>query len=127
MDCDHLSTLGNPIAANVLAGLAASEIVADKLPMTPNRTDLSGLIPRIISGALCGAALNCARKQPFGTGALAGALGAVGGAFAAFHLRKLLTKSIGLPDLPVALVEDALAVGLGICVATQAAQEKGAA
>lgn len=125
--CDYLDTLGNPIAANVLVGLAASEIIADKLPMAPNRTDFSGLIPRIISGALCGAALNCAQKQPFATGALAGALGAVGGTFAAFHLRKRLTKSVGLPDLPIALVEDALAVGLGICVARGASQEKGAA
>jgi uncharacterized membrane protein len=127
ISCDYLRTIGNPITANVLVGLAASEIVADKLPMTPNRTDLGGLIPRIISGALCGAALRCAQKQPFATGALAGALGAVGGTFAAFHLRKLVTKSMGLPDLPVAMVEDAMAVGLSICVAKRAAQEKGAA
>lgn len=125
--CDYLSMLGNPIVANLLAGLAASEIIADKLPMTPNRTSLGGLIPRIISGALCGAALNCAQKQPFATGAVAAALGAAAATFGGFYLRKMLTKSIGLPHLPVALVEDAVAVGLAMCVAQRAAQEKGAA
>ena len=125
--CEYLSALGNPITANVLAVLAASEIVADKLPITPNRTDLGGLIPRIISGALCGATLNCVKRQSFATGAMAGALGAVGGTFGAFYLRRFLTKSLGIPDLPVALVEDAAAVGLGICVVKSAAKEKGAA
>jgi len=124
--CDYLGALGNPVAANVLAVLAVSEIVADKLPMTPNRTDLSGFVPRLVSGALCGATLGCARRQSFATGALAGALGAAGGTFAAFYLRRFLTKSLGIPDLPIALVEDAAAVGLGICVA-RAAKEKGAA
>jgi uncharacterized membrane protein len=125
--CDYLGALGHPVAANVLAVLAASEIVADKLPMTPNRTDLSGFIPRLVSGALCGATLGCAKRQSFATGALAGALGAAGGTFAAYYLRRFLTKSLGIPDLPVALAEDAAAVALGICIAKKAAKEKGAA
>jgi uncharacterized membrane protein len=127
ISCDYLGALAKPIAAHALAVLAVSEIIADKLPMTPNRTDLGGLIPRIVSGALCGATLGCAQEQSFGAGALAGALGAVSGTFASFYLRRLLTKSVGIPDLPVALIEDALAVGISVYVAKRVAKEKGAA
>jgi uncharacterized membrane protein len=125
--CDYLGALGKPVAANTLAGLALSEIVADKLPMTPNRTDLSGFIPRLVSGALCGATLGCASRQSVATSALAGALGAAGGTFAAYYLRRFLTKSLGIPDLLVALAEDAAAVSLGVRIVRGAAREKGAA
>ena len=66
------------------------------------------------AGALVGAALSSARKKDWVPGAIVGAAAAVAGAFVGYWLRKMFTESAGAPDLPIALVEDAVAVGLGV-------------
>lgn len=101
-------------AADIVTGAALLELVGDKLPFTPDRTSAPGLIARIVSGATVGAALSSARKKDWLPGALVGAAAAVAGAFAGYWLRKTLTESAGSPDLPIALAEDAVAIGLGI-------------
>ena len=114
--CQSLGKIGNPTVANVLAVLSIGELIADKLPMTPKRTKSFPLIARIVSGAFCGAVLCASKKRSPVVGAMAGALGAVGGTFAAYHLRRAATESLGLPDPAVAVVEDAFAVGLGVLI-----------
>ena len=47
-----------------------------------------------------------------------GGLGAIAGAFAGYHLRRKLSGN--MPNLPVALLEDAVAIGAGILVAALA-------
>src|SRR4051812_4406680 len=51
------SLLGSPTVATVLGALAVGEIVADKMPWMPNRTDPPGLIARAGSGAFVGATI----------------------------------------------------------------------
>lgn len=125
LGCPQLQKIGEPAAANTIAILAIGELIGDKLPMTPSRTKLFALIPRILSGAFCGAILCASQKRLAGFGALAGAAGAAGGTFAAFHLRKKIGTSLELPDPAVAVMEDALAIGLGVFAATRAANENG--
>jgi len=48
-------------------------------------------------------------------GAIAGAVGAVAGTLGGYEFRRRLAKSIG-KDLPAALIEDAIAVGLGFWI-----------
>jgi uncharacterized membrane protein len=48
-------------------------------------------------------------------------LGAIVGAFAGYHMRRRLSRD--LPDLGVAVLEDALAIGGGILVAALAAPD----
>lgn len=88
---------------------AVGEWVGDKLPLTPGRLEPLPLGGRVVFGALAGAAsCRAAGASPAVGGAL-GALGALGGAAAGFALRTILAPRLGLPDFPVALLEDGLA------------------
>jgi uncharacterized membrane protein len=111
-----LSLLESNKTATTLAVLAAGEIVGDKLPAMPKRTAPGPLLARIVSGGLCGAAISTAKYRPATMGAIAGAFGAVVGSFAGYQLRRSITRndSAHIPDLPVALIEDAIAIGGGL-------------
>jgi uncharacterized membrane protein len=85
------------------------ELVTDQLPKTPSRKAPPGFIARIVMGAICGGA--------FGTlggslvvGAVAGVVGAVAGTFGGYEARVRLARASG-KDLPIALLEDAIAIG----------------
>ena len=77
------------------------------------------LVVRFVFGALCGAALGLSMGgNIWVSSAVAGGIGGVAGAFAGYHLRRWLTVGRGLPDLPIALLEDVVAIGLGFYVAS---------
>lgn len=103
--------------AAVLALMAAGELVADKLPSTPARTAPPSLAFRAASGALVGAGLTASARAPVAIGAVLGALGAIAGSFAGLAFRRQGARRLGVPDLPLALVEDAVAVGGGLLLA----------
>lgn len=109
-----LALIGSSKAAHTLAAFALGELVADKLPFTPNRTDFVGLAARFASGALAGASIAKARKSSWVSGALIGGSVAVGAAFAAFQLRKSFGDATHIPDKFVAFAEDGLVAGLGM-------------
>lgn len=105
--------IAGPAHRNVLALLAAGELIADKLPFMPNRTDAPGLAARFISGAICGMAI--ARRRKRSERILSGIVGgtaAVAAAYAGYRYR----RHVKLPPLVAALVEDAVAVGAGTAV-----------
>ncbi len=122
-DLGRLNFMRSPTAAAILKVAAAGELVGDKLPMTPARVEPGPLLGRALSGALCGAvlgrsapdnsAIRRSARRKGATGAVIGALGAVVGAYAFYALRRELTQG-GLPDVAVALAEDALAVTGGL-------------
>lgn len=111
-----LAFMGRSDVATGFTVLAAGEMIGDKLPFTPNRTDPPGLIARALSGALVGAALATHEKKCPYSGATLGAVAAVAGTFAAYHLRKTVRETLQTPDFPVAIGEDAVAVAGGQCV-----------
>lgn len=115
-DLGRLNFMRSPTTATVLKVAAAGELVGDKLPTTPARTEPGPLSGRALSGALCGAALGRSARRNTAAGAVVGALGAVVGTYTFYHLRRELTRERGLPDLWVALAEDALALGAGSAV-----------
>jgi uncharacterized membrane protein len=92
-----------PKAVLVAAG---GELVGDKLPLTPPRTDAPALAGRIASGAYCGYRLGGA------LGAGLGAVSAVGSAFAGMQARRQIGHALKLPDIPVAVAEDLVTYGL---------------
>ncbi len=102
--------------ADVCTLLAAGELVADKLPDTPDRTGFPQILGRLGSGAISGAAIAQAEGQTAHIGAAWGSLGALLGTYAFFRLRHWLTTEQGLPDAVVALAEDALALGAGLLI-----------
>lgn len=99
-----------PAARIVLQAAAAGELIADKLPGMPSRLETGPLLSRVAIGAVAGSILAVRnRRQPL-AGAVLGAAGAVAGAHAGYHARRFLTATIGMPDLPVAIAEDMLAI-----------------
>jgi uncharacterized membrane protein len=86
--------------------LALGELVADKLPNTPNRTAPVGLGARLALGGLVGAILAASLHGSLVECVLLGAVGAVAGTFVGFLLRRGIVRNLGCADWPVALVED---------------------
>ncbi len=108
-----IAWLGSERARTALRLAAAGELVADKLPGTPDRILPLPLLGRATSGAVAGAALSDADGEDWVVGAALGAVAAVISAFGLYHLRRALTHGLGLPDLPVALAEDFVALAGG--------------
>ena len=106
-----LSFLGSGVAAWLLTALALGELIADKLPKTPNRTRPGPFAARIVSGALSGAALTGVAGVSLIEGVALGALGAVTGTLAGYTGRRRLVAALGVPDHLVAVAEDVVAVG----------------
>lgn len=102
------------ITAIVFTVLAAGELIGDKLPNTPSRIAPFPLLARIAFGGLVGAIAATSLHGAILEGILLGVIAAVAGAFVGFHLRQYLVKQRGFPDLPVALLEDLLAISLSV-------------
>jgi uncharacterized membrane protein len=94
--------------------LALGEIINDKLPKTPARTSPPQFIARILFGAFAGAALSVGAGGRVVTGALAGMVGAAVATFAGYHIRHALVAQVKIPDFPVAVMEDLLAIAGGL-------------
>ncbi|CAA9579193.1 MAG: hypothetical protein AVDCRST_MAG33-3414 [uncultured Thermomicrobiales bacterium] len=107
------STLRRDRSRQIALVSMVGEMVGDKLPVTPSRTEAPSNIGRIgigaVSGALVASGLG-ARSGGLVFAALSGAAGAVVGTWGGYHARKGIVESSGLPDLPIALVEDIAAV-----------------
>ena len=106
-----LAFLANKISLAVFSLFAIGELIADKLPFIPPRTQAGPLGVRVIFGAMCGAALCISGAASPLLGGVLGGLGGVAGAFAGYHYRRSLSGKV--PDLLLALLEDLAAVGGG--------------
>ncbi len=106
-------------AAIIFTVLALLELYADQLPTTPSRLAPTGLIARIVTGGLSGACLAAAGAQSIAFGAVLGVVGGVVGAFAGYHARAGLVKALKSRDLPIALLEDAIAIGGAIFIVSR--------
>jgi uncharacterized membrane protein len=106
-----LAFLTNHISLVIFSVFAIGELIADKLPFIPARTEAGPLAVRVIFGAMCGAALCISAAVSPLLGALLGAVGGLAGAFAGYNYRRRLAAIA--PDLVLALLEDFVAVGGG--------------
>jgi uncharacterized membrane protein len=116
-DGTWLGWLHHPISVFVFTATALGELVADKLPMIPSRTELMPFATRVVVGAFCGAALGT-RAGSVIAGVVAGVIGAVIGTVGGAAVRKQLAEAIG-KDLPAALLEDLVALGGALLVVLQ--------
>jgi uncharacterized membrane protein len=113
-----LSFLSYPATRYILTVLAIGELVIDKLPKTPSRKAPPGFITRIVTGAVSGAALGTA-KHALALALISGAVGAVAGTLGGAEFRSRLVTAIGGKDLPIALLEDAIAIIGAILIASR--------
>jgi uncharacterized membrane protein len=112
-----LSFLGATVTPWILSLFALGELVTDKLPTTPSRKIPMQFGARLATGALSGAAF----AAPSGAciaGLVAGIIGAIVGTLGGAELRGRLARTVG-NDLPIALLEDAVAIGCSLLIVSQ--------
>jgi uncharacterized membrane protein len=114
-----LAFLGAAVTPWIFTVAAAWELIYDKLPIASSRKAPGPFIARIVMGSLCGAAIGASASGGSLVGGLvAGALGAVAGTFGGYEFRARLARAAGR-DLPIALLEDAIAIGLALFAVTR--------
>ncbi|MEX2531920.1 MAG: hypothetical protein WD960_14220 [Gemmatimonadota bacterium] len=102
--------LSHDLVAGTLALAAVGELAVDKHPSIPARIQPSALLARAAAGAAVGSVSVGRHRQLLG--AVTGAGCAVAGAYAGWFLRRAAGRVTLLPDIAVALAEDALAISL---------------
>lgn len=114
------SWMGNFVTVVIVSVLAVAELVNDKRPKTPPRTVTPVFAVRIILGAFAGAVIGTAWGYRWG-GLGAGVIGAVLGTMGGYQARTRLVAAPGGHDLPIALLEDSVAVLGGFAIVAAAA------
>ncbi len=114
-----LSFMGSTAAVVIFILLAVGELVADQLPSTPNRTSPPGLIARIVLGGLSGACIAAAADQSLALGAVLGMAGGIAGAFGGYQIRTRLVRALKVPDVVIALLEDAVTIAGGLFIVSR--------
>lgn len=115
----RLGWMASPVAVWLFTLAALGELVMDKLPGTGSRTAAGPLAGRMIAGGLCGAAAGVAGGQAVVACVLLGAAGALAGTFGGYQARTRLVAALRSPDIVVALLEDAVAIGGGLFLASR--------
>src|ERR1700684_1831884 len=111
-----LSFMGRLPAAIIFSVLALLELVNDKRPSTPSRLKPPGMIARIFTGALAGACVAAVGAESIALGISLGVVGGVVRAFVGYFVRGGLERALKVSDLPIALLEDAIAIGGAIVI-----------
>jgi uncharacterized membrane protein len=96
---------------------ALGEYVVDALPVAPARTRPSGLIVRLISGAVAGYVIAGWHGASAPVGAGCGVVGALIGTYGGYALRMALIARLGA--IPAALAEDVVAIALAAVIVTR--------
>jgi uncharacterized membrane protein len=115
LDGSWLSFLSHWLAPLILTLLAIAELITDQLPTTPSRKVPVQFATRIVMGAVCGAAIGFTGGA-WVIGLIAGAIGAVIGTLGGYEARKSLVAATGGKDLPIALIEDGIAIALALWI-----------
>jgi uncharacterized membrane protein len=96
--------------AIIFTVLALGELVADKLPKTPNRIAPGPLLVRVVMGGLIGAIVAAGLNGSGVEGIILGVGGALIGSFGGFLVRREIVSRLDCKDWHVALAEDATAI-----------------
>lgn len=107
--------LGNIVTVIVLSVLAIVEYVGDQLPTTPSRKSVPQFAGRIILGGAAGMVVGLPTGAWIAT-LILGVIGAVIGTLGGYEARRRLAAAFGR-DLPAGLLEDAVAIVLGLLAA----------
>lgn len=102
------------VTAVVFTVLAVGELVADKLPRTPDRTSMGPLLARVLFGGLVGGIVAASLNGSEFEGVILGVGGALVGAFGGYLIRREIVMRSGSKDWPVAVAEDLVTVGFAV-------------
>jgi uncharacterized membrane protein len=101
------------VAKFALPALAAGELVGDKLPSAPPRSEGPGLVGRVVSGAFSGRVSGGAR------GLRVGAAFALASTYPSQALRAQIVKRTPVPDIACAVPEDILGMTVAALASTE--------
>ena len=104
------------------AALAAAELIADKAPNAPNRTEPALILGRVVAGALVGVLVGRRAGINPRAAAAVGALTAFASTHATYRMRRALMAR--MPAVTAAFVEDALVAGVAVAGATLLRRER---
>jgi uncharacterized membrane protein len=111
-----LPAVASSHAARIGAGLGvAGELVVDKLPNTPSRLELPGLLARVALASVAGAVIARASDARMAPAILVAATAAVVSARVGHDLRGRAATHV--PPLAAAVGEDMVAIGLAVLAA----------
>jgi uncharacterized membrane protein len=103
-------------AVVIFSLMALGELLGDKLPFAPKRTQPLPLSARIVLGGFCGLCLSAAMHRPLFPATIVGAIGGFAGAFAGYRLRRWLVRNLHTRDRVIAVAEDLIALGIAILI-----------
>lgn len=107
-----LVLLDRPLFRGGALAMGAGELYGDKMKTAPDRTVFLGLLARVMSAGIAGAALAPRGKEK--EGAAVAVATAVPLAYATLNVRKKAMSRIG--QAPSGLIEDALIVAAGLAI-----------
>ena len=111
--------MGSTVAVAIFTLAAIGELVNDKLPKTGPRTAPPSVVIRSLTGGLSGAAFAIAGSQSWILGAVIAIVGVMVGTFGGYQIRHQIVAGLKIKDLPIALLEDVIAVGGGLLIASR--------
>lgn len=111
-----LAFVGHTATPYIITLFAIGELITDKLPKTPSRKALPGFAARLVLGTFSGYALSLGIGQSALFGGVLGCLGAIAGTLGGYEARTRLVKALNVPDIVIALLEDAIAIVVGLFV-----------
>jgi uncharacterized membrane protein len=94
----------------MLPAAAAGEIVVDKTPMVPPRTDIPALFGRIGMAKICAIVIAEQRKEDIFLPTVIAATTALASTYSAYHIRRFIGQILRVPDFITAIAEDAAVV-----------------
>jgi len=112
----RLAFFGAGLTPYIFTALLIWECIFDQLPRVPSRKSPPQVVGRVLSGALCGAAV-VMHHGSWVMGLCEGIIGALIGTFAGYYLRVRLARAVGR-DRPVAILEDVVAVVGAVLIVT---------
>lgn len=116
----RLVVLNRPLFTAGAVAMGVGELLGDKMKTAPDRTVFLGLLARVLSAGIAGAALAPRGREQ--AGALTAVVCAVPLAYLTLAARKQAMARIG--QTPSGLIEDALVVTLGAAVVALAIRSK---
>jgi len=118
-----LVLLDRPLFRNGALAMGVGELLGDKMKTAPDRTVFLGLLARVMSAGIAGAALAPRGREQ--AGALAAVASAVPLAYVTLAGRKRAMASMG--QTRSGLIEDALIVAAGAAIVALAVRRQGGA
>jgi len=109
-----LAFLGSAVTPWILTAAALFELGADKSSWIQSRKAAPSFAGRIISAVLCGLVLGASKQVNLFAAATAAVGGAIVGTLGGYEFRVRLTRAAGGRGFPIALLEDAITIGLAI-------------